>query len=80
MLGTVELDDLAHPRRALAAFDEAIARRVPKPLLEDAHARRVEALFRAEDYKGAKAAADAYFERYPNGRRAALVRRWSKKP
>ncbi len=79
-LGAVELDDLNRPRRALAAFDQAIARRLPALLLEDAYARRVEALHRLGDPRRAKAAAEAYFARYPNGRRTALVERWSRAP
>lgn len=79
-LGAVELDDLNRPERALAAFDTAIARGIPILLREDAYARRVEAFYRLNDVKGSQAAAAAYFARYPDGRRAALVRKWSSAP
>lgn len=75
-LGRVRLEALEQPRRAAAAFELAVRRGLPAPLLEDAFARQVEALAKAGDRVGAQAAADRYFSRYPKGRRAALVERW----
>ncbi len=75
-LGRLRLEALEQPRRAAAAFELAVRRGLPAPLLEDAYARQVEALAKAGDRAGAQAAADRYFSRYPKGRRAALVERW----
>lgn len=79
-LGALELDDLHRPERAVVAFEAAITRGVPAMLLEDAYARRVEALHLLARHGEAERAARDYFERYPKGRRAELVRRWSSVP
>lgn len=77
-LGRVLLDDLGQPGDAAAAFAAAYAH--GGPLAEDALAREVEAWSRAGDGVAAKRAADRYLAAYPNGRRAAQVRRLAEGP
>lgn len=72
-LGRVLLDDLDQPHEAATAF--ATAYRYGGPLGEDALAREVEAWSRAGDGAAAKDAGARYLVAYPNGRRAAQVRR-----
>jgi transmembrane sensor len=50
---------------------------MPQALLEDASVRLVEAESRAGDHDAALRAADDYSRRFPAGRRAEEVRRWS---
>lgn len=76
-LGRIQLDQLGASRQAAATFADALALGVPRYLQEDVHARRVEALSRAGDRDGARAAAEAYLQLFPDGRRAADVRRWA---
>ncbi len=76
-LGRLELDQLGDARAAAASFEAALAAGAPRYLQEDLHARRVEALARAGDRDGARAAAEAYLRLFPAGRRAADVRRWA---
>ena len=73
-LGRLYLDALGEPERAAAAFDEVIARGNPRSLLEDAHARSVEAWARAHRPERAAAAFAAYATAYPQGRRLVAVR------
>jgi transmembrane sensor len=72
-LGRVLLDDLDQPRDAASAFAAAYDR--GGPLAEDALSREVEAWSRAGDHAAADSAAERYLATYPNGRRAAFVRR-----
>jgi transmembrane sensor len=51
---------------------------MPQALLEDASVRLVEAESRSGNYDAAARAADEYSRRFPAGRRAEEVRRWSK--
>lgn len=51
---------------------------MPQALLEDASVRLVEAESRSGNPEGAARAADDYSRRFPAGRRAEEVRRWSK--
>jgi transmembrane sensor len=74
MLGRLALDTLHDPARAARAFSLVIANGTPHSLVEDAHARRTEALIRAGDRRAAQAAIDAYERAYPGGRRAASLR------
>lgn len=76
-LGRIQLDQLGASRQAAATFADALALGVPRYLQEDVHARRVEALSRAGDRDGARAAAETYLQLFPDGRRAADVRRWA---
>jgi transmembrane sensor len=76
-LGRIQLDQLGASREAAGTFADALALGVPRYLQEDVHARRVEALARAGDREGARAAAAVYLQRFPDGRRAADVRRWA---
>src|SRR5262249_34379873 len=72
-LGRLYLEDLGAPDRAAAAFAKMIALGSPHALLEDAYARRIEALVRALRTDDARAALAEYDRLYPHGlRRAAL--------
>ena len=74
-LGRVLLDELGWPKDAAKAFAKARALEPNGPLAEDALAREVEAWARAGETDEARAAAQGYLARYPNGQRAASVRR-----
>ncbi|HJL15958.1 MAG TPA: FecR domain-containing protein [Sandaracinaceae bacterium LLY-WYZ-13_1] len=71
-LGRVLLDELGRPARAADAF--ARARRSDGPLAEDALAREVEARSRAGEQATARALAQEYLRRFPEGRREPRVR------
>jgi transmembrane sensor len=74
-LGNVLLE-LGSPREAAAAFVEAEKLDPQGPMAEDALAREVEALSRSGDVHSARVRAEAYVERYPDGRRIRAVRRF----
>jgi transmembrane sensor len=74
-LGTVLLE-LGSPREAAAAFAQAQHLDPQGPMAEDAWAREVEGLSRAGDVESARLRAEAYVQRYPNGRRIRAVRRF----
>jgi transmembrane sensor len=76
-LGRVQLDDLGSPREAAESFARARALDENGPLAEDALGREVEAWSRAGDGERAREAARLYLSRFPNGARAAIVRRYS---
>ena len=78
-LGRLELDRRQRPREAAAAFARAIELGVRAPLLEDARARRVEALSRF-DHAAAEAAASDYDTHHPGGRWRDEVHAWSHAP
>jgi len=72
-LGRLYLEELGAPDRAAAAFAKMIALGSPHALLEDAYARRIEALARARRTDEARAALADYDRLYPHGlRRTAL--------
>ena len=73
-LGRLYLDALAKPELAAAAFGEVITGGEPRSLLEDAYARRVEALHRAGLPDRAVTALSEYEHAYPKGRRVAALR------
>ena len=66
-LGRIYLEDLRAPDRAASAFEQMIAIGVPYGLLEDAHARRIEALVRAGRTDDATSALAEYDRLYPRG-------------
>jgi transmembrane sensor len=70
-LGRLELDALARPRAATAAFERALELGVPHSLRDDVSARLVEARERAGDGAAARAAASAYLREFPSGRHRA---------
>jgi transmembrane sensor len=74
-LGTLRLEVLGQPREAAEAFARVVRLGQPRALVEDALARQVQALARAGDREGARAAAALYEARFPQGRRLADVRR-----
>ncbi len=76
-LGRLQLDQLASPSDAARSLDRAQRLGVARYLQEDLAARLVEARARSGDAAGARAAADAYLRVFPDGRRAADVRRWA---
>jgi transmembrane sensor len=77
-LGRIQLEGLHEPRAAAATFARIVARGTPRALLEDAQARRVEALLRAGDLTEARHALAELERRWPSARRLdearALVR------
>lgn len=79
-LGRLELDRLNRPERAAKAFEQALARSLPKALREDALARLVEALAKSGQPRRAQDAAAVYRREYPGGKRREDVERWSPQP
>ena len=73
-LGRVLLDDLDRSREAAEAFADAIRLAPNGELVEDALARRVEALARAGDSAAARRLAEQYVHQFPHGRRLRAVR------
>ena len=73
-LGRVLLDELTRPSEAAAAFADAIRLAPEGPLVEDALARRVEALSRAGESAEARSRAEDYVRRFPHGRKLHAVR------
>jgi transmembrane sensor len=78
ILGRVLLEEMHRPREAAAAFARVEALDANTPLVQDALAREVESWARAGDLDRARQAAGTYLGRYPNGRRADEVRRYSR--
>ncbi len=76
-LGRVLLDELHRPGEAARAFASAEQLSPDGPLAEDALGREVEAWAKAGNRIEAHARAESYLARYPNGRREALVRKFS---
>ncbi len=74
--GRLLLGPLARFDEAARAFAAARALAPDGSLATDALAREVEALARAGDAETARARAEEYVERYPNGLHIAAVRRW----
>ena len=78
-LGRLEIDRRGRPREAAEAFERAIALGLREPLLEDARARRVQALGRF-DRQAAQAAAVEYMAHHPRGRWRGEVEQWAAAP
>ncbi len=76
-LGKILLDSMGRAPDAASAFESAVALQLPASLAEDAAVRLVEAYARAQDPVRARAAAANYRTRFPAGRRASEVNRWS---
>lgn len=74
--GRLLLTSLSRPREAAEAFAAARALAPNGSLAMDAAAREVEALALAGDADAARARAEEYVRRYPNGLRIDAVRRW----
>ncbi len=74
-LGRVLLESLGRPGEAATAFRTAQELAPSGLLVEDALAREVEALSRAGETAAARARAELYVHRYPQGRKVSLVRR-----
>ena len=66
----------SQPAQAARILQSSLAD-MPHALLEDALVRLVEAESRAGNREAATRAADDYSRRFPEGRRAEEVRRWS---
>jgi transmembrane sensor len=73
-LGRVLLEELGQPNEAAAAFARAEALAPRGALAQDAIAREVEAWSRAGEVSRARARAEEYLRRYPEGRRIRSVR------
>jgi transmembrane sensor len=73
-LGRMYLGQLGSPGEAAAAFAQVRAMAPSGPLAEDALAREVEARSRAGEKAKAQQLAREYLQRYPVGRRTAIVR------
>lgn len=78
-LGRVLLDDLGRPKEAAVAFERARWLAPEAPLAEDALAREVEALSRAQSPE-AKARAETFVQRYPSSARLRAVRHFGGLP
>jgi len=78
-LGRVLLDDLGRPREAAAAFERVRTLAPDLPLAEDAFARQIEALFRAQAPE-ARALAEAFEKKYPTSARLRAVRHFGGLP
>jgi hypothetical protein len=76
-LGRLYLEELGQPGSAARAFERSLAAGTPLGLEEDVRARLVEARAKMADATGARRAAEQYRARFPGGRRAADVERWS---
>lgn len=74
--GRLLLTALSRPYEAAEAFARARSLAPNGSLAMDALAREIEALARAGDTEAARARAEEYLARYPNGLRVAAVRRW----
>jgi hypothetical protein len=79
-LGRVQADTIGNPAAAAQAFALAIVLGLPAGLVEDAYARLVETRAHAGDRAGARAAAAAYRERFPDGVHAAAIDAWTAVP
>ena len=78
-LGRVLLDDLGRPREAAAAFERVRILAPDMPLAEDAFARQIEALFRAQAPE-ARQLAEAFEKKYPTSARLRAVRHFGGLP
>lgn len=78
-LGRVLLDDLGRPREAAAAFERVRTLAPDMPLAEDAFARQIEALFRAQSPE-ARPLAEAFEKKYPTSARLRAVRHFGGLP
>jgi transmembrane sensor len=76
-LGRLYLEELGKPAAAARAFDRSLLAGPPRGLEEDVRARLVEARTKMGDSEGARRAASEYRARFPGGRRAPDVERWS---
>jgi TolA-binding protein len=76
-LGRLYLESLGQPAAAARSFERSLSAGTPRGLEEDARARLVEARARMSDAEGARRAAAEYRARFPHGRRAEEVNRWS---
>jgi transmembrane sensor len=74
-LGRVLVDDLGRPVEAAAAFQKARFLWPAGPLAEDALAREADAWQRAGRTERARQIAGQYFDRYPQGRHVAALRK-----
>jgi transmembrane sensor len=76
-LGRVLLDQLGSASEAAHAFERAIRLDPPHALLEDCHARLVQAWARADDAQRAAEAASRYRALFPSGRHLPDLDRWT---
>lgn len=74
LLGRIQLDTLGDARAAVESFSFAVAHPGSGFFLEDAEARRVEALAKAGQMAECAAARDRFLAKYPSAARAASIR------
>lgn len=74
LLGRLALDVESNPKEAARQFRRYINRNPNGQLVEEAHGRLILALNRSNDRDGARAAANTYLARFPEGPNAALAR------
>jgi transmembrane sensor len=72
-LGRIRLDSLGEPAAAARDFERALVLGLPRALSEDAHARVVEALARANDGVAVRRAAQRYRAEFPQGKHRAAI-------
>ena len=75
-LGRLQLDQLSAPRAAATSFVRATQLGLPDALAEEGAARVVEAYAKAGERDLARAAAQRYRQRFPDGPRSAQVAAW----
>lgn len=77
-LGRLLLDQIYDAKAAAVAFERAINMHPPHALLEDCHARLVQAYARSGSTAEAERAASSYRVLFPNGRHLTDLGRWLK--
>jgi transmembrane sensor len=75
-LGRLQLDQLASPKAAAASFARADRLGLPDAVAEEGAARLVEAYAKSGEKELARAAAERYGRRFPDGLRSANVAAW----
>jgi transmembrane sensor len=80
MLGRLHLDSLQDAASAVSDFRTAIALRLPRALLEDAHLRLIEAAAKSGDRRAAHEAWLLHRQQFPNSVRSSTADRWGREP
>jgi len=79
-LGRVRLRSLGRPAAAAAAFERALALKIPAGLEEETYALWIESLAAAGDPEGAARAYERYLSSYPGAARKDELKKWSRAP
>ena len=75
-LGRIYLHSLGRPAQAAQAFERALSLGLPPALAGSALGLGIEAHARSGNRQGARAMAERYLQRFPNGRYAPEARKW----